>query len=627
MNPLIENYLRTWLKRCLFALIFLSCSRIIFIVYLFPYLKGSPTPELPMVFLSGILFDIQAIAYFLAPFHILSLLPFRQDNSYYQSAMKWLFVTSLSIIMLLNFIDMEFYKIKTRRSGIELFQLLSDRSNPVASYIYNYWWLTLSWMFSAFLIYRFYPKQKPSARQPRPVYAVIAFFMAAGLIFVGARGGFRTKPLRSFDAARFVDPRWVSATINSPTQILTSYSSAVPAPVQYMSDLECTIITQPVKRENNSLGLQTKPNLVLIILESFGRDYCGFLNKEKRYTPFLDSLSKSCLVFSNAYSCGTTSMESIPSVFASIPSLLEVPYINSNFQNNTVKGAHYYLSKNGYDCSFYYGAANGSMGFDNFLKISGNIRYYGKNEYPNREKDYDGSWGIWDEPYLQYFADELSKKKAPFFSSVFTLTSHDPYRIPPAYADKFKGGDLPIHKAVRYADYALGRFFEKASHMPWFDNTIFIITADHPSHSRNEYFYSPTGKYEIPLMIYSPRHIKPGINDSATVSHLDIMPALLDLGQVKDAYFSMGSNPFTVEKGFALNSDYGVNQIIRYPYCLRLFPEGFKMHMHGKFMSNNEARYKLTEEEKLLQKQLERELMARIQLYTNALLNNRFYTN
>jgi phosphoglycerol transferase MdoB-like AlkP superfamily enzyme len=624
MKPVFENYLITWLKRCLTALIFLTSSRILFILYLFPFLKGAPLTQLPMVLLSGVLFDIQAMVYFLSAFHLLSLLPLNTGKKSVQGALKWSFIIGLSAILLLNFIDMEFFKIKTRRSGIELFQLVSDPSNPVISYIYNYWWLSLLLIVSILLSVRLYPRQILPSPRPKPLYASITFVFFAALLFLGARGGFYTKPLRSFDAARFVDPRWVSAVINSPTQLLTSYGSAVPSRLEFMTDQDAFSIVQPVKTPVNSLKIKDKPNLVLIILESFGRDYCGFLNDGKRYTPFLDSLSRQSMVFKNAYSGGTTSMESLPAIFASIPSLLEVPYINSNFQNNEVSGAHHYLSRNGYDCSFYYGAANGSMGFDNFLKISGNISYYGRNEYPDKDRDFDGSWGIWDEPYLQYYAQQLSGKRTPFFSSVFTLTSHDPYKIPEKYQKVFKGGELPIHKSVEYTDHALRQFFKTASVQPWFANTIFIITADHPSHSKSEYFYTPTGKYEIPLLLYSPKYIRPETNDSLTVSHLDIMPTLLDLGQVKQPFFSMGLSLFNPANRVAVNRDYGIAQVIEYPYCLRLFPEGFKMHVQDKMTANEDIRYELTEEEKQRQKRLEKELMARFQLYTNSLLNNTY---
>lgn len=626
MNFKADNYIKSWFKRCLFALLILTFCRILFILYLNSYLRGAPMAQLPKVFLAGVLFDIQALVYALGLFHLFSLIPPLTERKAYQVLLKVFFTLGVGTIILLNFIDLEFFKIKTRRSGIELFYLLNDKSNPVGSYIYHYWWITLLFLLSLAALIYFYPRHKPAAKPARPLPAIVWFLVISAFLVLGARGGFYTRPLRSFDAARFVDTRWVSATINSPTQLLTSYSSAIPPAIHYMSDEECIQIVRPVKTAKLNPKIRKKPNIVLIILESFGRDYCGFLMGRERYTPFLDELAQKSIVFENAYSCGTTSMESVPAIFASIPSLLEVPYINSNFQNNNVHGLHYYLSKSGYNCSFYYGAENGSMGFDNFLRISGDIRYYGRNEYPSRESDYDGSWGIWDEPYLQYFVKEVAQMKQPFFTSVFTLTSHDPYRIPSQYASVFKGGELPIYKAVQYTDYALRQFFRKAETQPWFNNTIFVITADHPSHSVSEYFYTPSGKYEIPIMLYSPKLIKPARIDSITVSQLDIMPTILEFGQVKEPFFAMGGSLLdTLSPRTAINKDYGVAQLIRYPYCLRLFHDGtFIMHEQAKNVPNEDIRYVLTPAEQELQKQMETELKAKLQLYNNSLLNNHY---
>ncbi|MFM6983330.1 MAG: LTA synthase family protein [Chitinophagaceae bacterium] len=527
-------------------------------------------------------------------------------------------------MVILNFIDLEFFKIKTRRSGIELFQLISDPANPILSYIFNYWWLLLLLIGISVLLIYLYPKPIDSPVPPSLSSRLSFFFIALALLFMGARGSFDIKPLRSFDAAAFVDPQWVAATINSPTQLLTSYSTQTPKKVEWLSDQDERNNFNPVFYSTPTLS--QKPNIVLIILESFGRDYIGFLNKEPRFTPFLDSLSKQALVFPHAYSSGTTSMESLPAIFASVPSLLEVPYINSNFQNNTLKGLHHFLPDDGYDCSFYYGARNGSMGFDNFLKISGNIQYYGLDEYPEPEKDFDGHWGIWDEPYLQYFATQLTKKHEPFFSSVFTLSSHDPYQIPEQYRSIFTANELPIHKAVQYTDHALRQFFKKVWKMKYFDNTVFIITADHPSHSKNEYYYTPTGKYEIPLLIYGPKFITPGWNDSITASHTDIMPTILGLAGNEQSIFSYGKDVMKGKNSTAINIDNGMVQLIDYPYCLRRYPDGsFKMHVQPKYTPNTRIRYTLTPSEQERQKQLEKELMAKYQTYINRLLINHFY--
>lgn len=628
MSKPSQTYLISWFKRVLFALSLLSLTRIFFIFYLFPYFSNAPLNQIPLVLTFGVLFDVQSMVYFLGPFHLFSLIPPLFKIKWHKNITLILFITGLSAMLLLNLIDFEFFKIKSRRSGIELFSLLSDKSNPLFSYIYHYWWLSLGFFALVFVIWKLYPAKSADSISPNGKKWILNFILIAAILFLGARGSVGIKPLRSFDAARFVDPAWVAATINSPTQLLTSYASSVPKPLHYFSDEVCLNEIHPVQSVTPYFPENRKPNVVLIILESFGRDYCGFLNKEPRFTPFLDSLAAQSLVFFNAYSSGVTSMESIPAIFASVPSLMEVPYINSNFQSNRINGVHHYLSKAGYDCSFYYGAVNGSMGFDNFLKISGPISYFGLDEFRLKKgrRDFDGHWGIWDEPFLQYFAEELGSKKEPFFSSVFTLSSHDPYQLPDQYKNKFKGGHLPIYKTVEYTDHSLSLFFKKAETQAWFKNTIFILTADHPSHSVNEYYYSPTGKFEIPLMLYAPGLISPGVREDITASHPDIFPTIMRLTGNRSAFFSLGKDLLDSTERHSIQMSDGLAQLIDYPYCFRLYPDGSnEMYYHPKYVPNKKIRWVLTPEEQQNRERLDRELKMKMQIYFNSLINNRFF--
>jgi phosphoglycerol transferase MdoB-like AlkP superfamily enzyme len=615
------------LKRCFFALLILTISRLFFIIYLLDYFKNAPIADVPMVLFAGLLFDFQAIVYALGLFHLLSLLPFNFINRpKFQLSLRIIFTLGLSFIVLMNCIDTEFYKIKTRRSGIELFTMVGDPANSVGQYLIHYWWLLLVFILFVVAIYYFFPKFKTVQQAQKPFLTLLITLLPLSLLVLGARGGFYKKPIRSFDAARYVNAEWVSATINSPTQLLTSYNTLVPTRLNYYDNKTLVSIFNPIQTSQPYFKANDKPNIVLIILESFGRDYCGFLNGKQRYTPFLDSLAKQSISYTNAYSAGTTSMESIPAIFTSLPSLLDVPFINSNFQNNTLHGIHYYLNKGGYDCSFYYGADNGSMGFDNYLNINGPIDYFGLDEYPSPESDHDGSWGIWDEPYLQYFAKELGQKKGPFFSTVFTLSSHDPYKIPAQYKKDFKGGPLPIHRSVQYTDYALSQFFKTTKQQTWFKNTIFIITADHPSHSTDAYFYGPSGRYEIPLLIYSPKYFKTVTTDTNTVSHCDILPTILSFAGCKQQFFTFGSNLLDTADHFAINYANGILQLQQYPYCTELLPNNrVSMHEQGKDIPFKYARYILTEPEKELQLKMEKQLKARYQTYINALIDNQFF--
>ena len=623
-------YVFPWLKRCFFGLSILTICRALFIIFQFNYFKNNDLTQIPLVLASGVVFDIQALVYCLIPFHLISLFPYKiNPKKHFNIFNKIFFVLGLSLILILNLIDFEFFKIKNRRSGIELFHLINDPANPILSYFFSYWYLLLLFIFFVYSLIKWYPSNSFNLKSNVITSKIIllrlaAFLLISACLLIGARGGIQIKPLRSFDAARFVKPEWTAATINSVTQLLTSYDSKNVKEVNYYNLLIAQNISQ-AKQLPKPYPINTQPNIVLIILESFGRDYCGFLNKKQRFTPFLDELSKESYYFEHAYSNGYSSIESVPAIFASIPSLLDVPYINSNFQGNTLKGIQYYLNKKNYDCSFYYGTKNGSMGFLNFLKMCGPIDYYGLNEYPEKN-DHDGNWGIWDLEYLNYYSSQLNSKKEPFFSSVFTLTSHDPYQIPLKYIDQFKEGDLPIHKSVRYTDFALKEFFDSAKKQKWFENTIFIITADHTSYSKDEYFYSPTGKYEIPLMFFSPKHIKPGVNDSLTVSHCDIFPSIMSLCNIKDSIYSMGSSVFDSQKGYSLNYDNGLLQIIQYPYCLRMSQNGeIKMHLQTKEMKNNGEAITQFKNDDPVKTKLSEILKAKHQYYIYSLVNNKFY--
>lgn len=595
-----------------------------FYIYLNQYFNESNTLQLFKSFLFGIWFDIQTLVYFLLPFHLIELFILRYFNhKRWKVISNAIYLICLGLLLILNFIDLEFYKIKGKRSGFEIIQLIQDPANSISDYFINYWYILLAFIALMWFIWFLINKIKISNTSFNWKH-IPALIILLGLLFIGARGGLYLRPLRSFDASRFVNPSLINLTINSGNQFITTITSTNLEKKIYFNQINLDKIYNPIKSYQPLL--KNKPNVVLIILESFGRDYCGYLNKSERYTPFLDQLAKKSIVFKHAYASGTTSIESIPAIFASIPSLSETAFINSSFQTNKILGVHHYLSKNQYDCSFYYGTANGSMGFDNFLKSSGNIQYFGLNEYPNAKSHHDGHWGIWDHFYFDYFLNELSTKRTPFFSAVFSLSSHDPYKVPEYLKNQFKEGEIPLHKAVGYTDFSLKMFFEKAEKQSWFNNTIFIITADHASHSKNSYFYSPMGKYEIPFLIYSPKYFSHQLIDTTTVSHLDVFPTIMHLTGTKNEFFSLGNSVFENTIRQSLNYEIGINQIIQYPYCNRLFVNGNSiMYEQKKDIPNDSIRYLLSGSELKLKNKLDTLLKAKLQIYTNHLLDNTYF--
>jgi phosphoglycerol transferase MdoB-like AlkP superfamily enzyme len=300
---------------------------------------------------------------------------------------------------------------------------------------------------------------------------------------------------------------------------------------------------------------------------------------------------------------------------------MENDYPSSFYQSNKLKGIGSYLNEIGYQTSFYHGGKNGTMSFDNFTAIIDGGKYFGKNEYPN-PADFDKHWGVFDEPYLQYFAKQLSENKTPFFSSVFTLSSHHPYSIPEHLASKFTEGTLPIHRTIKYTDYALQQFFETAIKEPWYNNTIFIITADHSAENETPYYQTTQGKFEIPLFVFSANVnlVKPEINQN-TIQQIDIMPLILNYAGYNKPYYSFGEE--VNKTNWAMQFTSGFYQYISWPYVYQFDGKngiGFFNLKQDSMMSKNELKNKKLEVQII---NLDSNIKCKIQRYNFDLINNK----
>jgi len=307
----------------------------------------------------------------------------------------------------------------------------------------------------------------------------------------------------------------------------------------------------------DSIGAARKDNVVIIILESFSKAFVGSLNpqypdpRDRSYTPFLDSLIHEGLIFNNAFANGRKSIDAIPSVTSSIPALV-LPYVISERSGNKINSLASLLAVQGYQTAFFHGAPNGSMGFDAFTKIAGFQHYYGRNEYGN-EADFDGVWGIWDEPFLQYFAHGMDQMKEPFYTTLFSVSSHHPYEVPERYKGKFPEGRIPIDKCIHYTDHSLQKFFDTARKMPWFKNTLFVITADHSVDSEIKEYYTSVNRFAIPILFFMGDGSMKGV-DSGLAEQIDIMPTILSYLNYPYPYVAFGNNLFDPSKQrFAIN--------------------------------------------------------------------------
>lgn len=619
--------------KIILLLLLYSICRLLFLLFN-PSFFQYGIPQLSHAFFVGLLFDFSAIIYTNSLLILLHVIPFNfRANTYYQTFLYWLFIIVNGIAVLLNLIDTEYFKFSGKRSGLEILQMRNELGGVWKNYIFDFWYLFMVLLLLVVGLVKIANLLKISQLGIKKEFSFRSFTIEfltlipiSAICFLGARGGVNLTPINTFDAARLSKAELVPLIVNTPFQFLMSTQQVGLTEKKYFDTSIVNKLYNPIKQYNfpDSAINKTKPNVVVLIIESLGKEYVGYFNK-KGYTPFVDSLMGHSLVYNHAYANGKRSIEGIPAVLASLPTWMDNDYMSSYYQSNHLKSLGAYLQNFGYQSSFYHGGKNGTMSFDNFTAITNGGKYFGLNEYPNKT-DFDQHWGIFDEPYLQYFAQQLSINKSPFFATLFTLSSHHPYSIPKHLEQQFSEGTLPIHRTIKYTDYALKKFFETAKKQPWFNNTIFVITADHSAENETPYYQSNQGKYEIPLFVFSNNNewVKAG-TDNRTIQQIDILPMVLNYIKYPKPFYSFGQN--SAQKGWAMQMFSGVYQYITWPYVYHFDgnkPLAFYNLKNDSLMQEN----KLSEFNYFTQiSQMDSALKCIIQRYNYDLINNKTHTN
>ncbi len=581
------------------------------------------------LFFFGLRFDTVAIVISNLLFIALHFYPFNHFyHKVYQNVLRILFLLVNTIAVVLNLIDIEFVRFEGKRATTDAFRVMGfgdDFVNTVPRMILDYWYLLILLVALVYVLNRLYSRIKINASHPTGFFIssvpgqIILATIALGLTFIGFRGGIQYRPINIMTASKYAGGKDVSLLLNTPFTILKTLGKNLLEPISYFSKEEAERISPVIHNSGSDKGFRPL-NVVIIVVESLGKEYMGSLNNIEGYTPFLDSLTGKSIVFPNAFANGKRSIEGIPCIIAGIPALMEEPFITSAYNGNKITGIAGALKKKGYNNLFFHGGTNGTMGFDNFSKLAGYDYYFGRREY-NNDDGFDGNWGIYDEPFLQYAVIKLNETTQPFQATVFTLSSHHPYLVPEKYKGKFKKGSLPIHESIAYADYSLMKFFESASKSAWYDSTLFIITGDHTAISETPFYQSRVGMYALPIIFFQPVDSMSGINETTT-GQTDIIPGILDYLHYDLPFFSFGTNMFdsTVEHS-AVNYINGIYQIISGEFALTMDTAG----VHGFYQFSNDSLLKNNLKDSLpdLQSKLERKLKAMIQNYNTALMNNK----
>jgi phosphoglycerol transferase MdoB-like AlkP superfamily enzyme len=621
--------------RILLIMFLFSLCRIGFYLFNYKMFPDLSVIQLVAIMKGGLSFDISAVVYINMLFILLHIVPLEvRYKDVYQVILKYIFFITNGIAIGMNGMDFVYYRFVAKRATADVFKTFEHDSNNTKlffRFLIDYWPATLFTFFVWFLMVYFYRKvkvEKPASVNKIGYYSVniLMIPLVIALVIGAARGGYKhsTRPITISNAARYVDsPRDVAIVLNTPFSIFRTFGKKPLEKYKFFDNETLTKLYNPLY-----IPSKTKPfsydNVVIIILESFAREYIGSLNRGLEggtydgYTPFIDSLISVSLTFDVSIANGKKSIDAMPSILASVPSL-ETPYTISHYANNQINGLPELLKRKGYYSAYFHGAPNGSMGFDSFAKMAGFDDYIGLNQYPDKA-DFDGIWGVWDEPFFKFFGEKLNSFKQPFLASIFSVSSHHPFKVPEKYSGKFKKGPAPILEVVGYSDFALREFFNQISKSQWFNHTLFVLTADHTNESVHKEFQNNFGAYCVPIIFFKPGSDLKGIK-SRIAQQIDIMPTVLNYLNYDEPYIAFGNNLLDdSNESFAFNTNGTTYNLYMKDNILEMIdnkPVGLYNYKNDLFLEKS-----LIGKEPELEKQMEDKLKAIIQTYNGRLVDN-----
>ncbi len=635
---LFKNIYTVLFWRLTILFVIYTVMRLLFYALNYQLLGAIPIDDFLRILRGGYRFDKTAILYLNIIVILMHVIPFHfRYNATYQKIIKYIFLVVNAVGIIINLGDIVYYRFTLRRTTMSVLKEFENESIlNFSHFIWDYWYITLLSIALIFLLIWIYGKtqvKRPSVHHPWYVYYPVGIVL---MVFIGyqtvggLRGGWTagTRPITLSNATAYINkPEHRAVVLNTPFALIRTIGKAVLKQKKYFKENEAAKIfptQQQINPRSTYFSRFKGRNVVIIIWESFAREWVGGLNTHiadyKGFTPFIDSLIKESYVFKNAFANGRKSIDAIPSILASIPAL-ETPFILSNYSGNSINSLASILREDGYYSAFFHGAPNGSMGFDAFVKQAHFDDYFGMTEY-NNDSDFDGNWGIWDEPFLQFMAEKINSFPQPFLASVFTLSSHEPFKVPAQYEGVFPKGVVPNHQCVGYTDNSLKLFFEKASKQEWFGNTLFVITADHSSNGYLPEYKNAIGAFAVPLLFYAPNDNFTAFDDSQVVQQCDVMPSVLSLLGKETPFISFGNNVFDKDSPhFAINYFNGAFQIFQEDYLLQFANEASTNFYNFKediFLKENVLHKENTDK----QKEMETLLKSYIQQFNHRQLTN-----
>jgi phosphoglycerol transferase MdoB-like AlkP superfamily enzyme len=614
---------------CLLFVILLVLYTLLRLGFYFTYFGGqSNSANLAGVFYWGMRLDFTGLFYINLPFWI-----------YYFFLHYWLpetFRTKIAVALLvllnipflaLNCIDLAYYGITSRRSTIDLLFVFRDSLSALPMFLIKYWYLFVLFIVMVWLlcIATRMTLDKSLYRNGRTWYADYLLGLVIIGVFAFIARGTGERPIFPATPLLYFEAQYQPLAGNSTLTFLYSLvkrQKQVELKNYYAENQLDSIFT--IKRQYHHAGPFQHKNVIIFILEAFGRDQLEPGNPYRAQTPFLDSLISKSTWCSNAFSNGRASNQGIVSILASMPPLIDEPYFHSIYSNNRLRGLGAILKEEGYTTHFFMGAGPDHFGFGKFCKMVGIDNYHSRVEF-NDDNWYDGTWGIFDHQFLPYGAKKLSKESSPFLAAFFNLSSHMPFTLPSDLRGHFKGR-IAFLRSVSYVDYSLRLFFDSIKNSPVYKNSLFVFSADHSGVGYYKSLSDPFSIYRIPIFIFDPASPVYEVIKKP-VQQIDIVPTILDKLHYSNPFMAFGRSIYDTAASYVLNKYLGTVQVIDSNFLLgynaEIGKQAYLLNTH------NDSTLKVDLKDSLKYTGIDQRMLrynkAVIQRYNNALIQNQLY--
>lgn len=524
-------------------------------------------------FLVGIRFDLSIMTLsMLMPFMMLLFAPIRPSafGRAWGKFWSWLAYVILMVLVLMMIADYLYFEDAHRHVGSEIKAIGEDWKTMLSLAWRQYLGVTALFLcfvgLSAFGWQRFtQPVLVFKGNIAYRVLLIAGCFMAA---IVAIRGGVFYRPIAKGDAFFSNQITQGYLVLNGPFSITRALAAPAIAPVEMMSNEAAeqrvrNLFGRDYEKDMSALEFHSsamsvphaKPNVVILLLESWGSLQVDAMRQQMHLpklgaTPNFDKLVERGRLFTNFYATGQRSIVGLSTIMTGLPVLPDMPAMGDGMEQFPINFIGDVAKSKGYETLFAQSSDRLSLRLNVISGRAGFDDYLGSEDMPEQHDTVkpSGVWGTWDHNTLQEVSKRFASMKAPFFGFVFTSTTHSPWFTPGKQWEKFPtdtdfGRSL---NAMFYADWALGEFIASAKKAGYYDNTIFILLADHSSQfiERRE---DARNLFRIPLLMVGPS-VKPGV-DTRLSSQSDLLPTLMDVTGWEGRYKSAGQSLMRAERG------------------------------------------------------------------------------